>query len=123
MYDRVLNLACRAHELKERWFRPGLYSRLWICDVKLHERGQINFRWIYVWMDVGMCNEYTNKVDIMPVEGGMYLVNGKTVCDPDGLERACFEGVWAECERASLAELDVLQEPWGYLRCCRLAGA
>ena len=70
-----------------------------------------------------MCNEYTNKVDIMPVEGGMYLVNGKTVCDPDGLERACFEGVWAECERASLAELDVLQEPCGYLRCGRLAGA
>ena len=53
----------------------------------------------------------------------MYLVNGKTVCDPDGLERACFEGVWAECERASLAELDVLQEPCGYLRCGRLAGA
>lgn len=105
----VAGWASRAEELRERWFRGGPYSRLWLGRVRAHRSGgEVRFHWTYMWSDMGMCNVLRKRVRIMQVARNRYVVNRRVLCDLDGLENACFGGVWDECRGRALEELRVL---------------
>ena len=56
---------------------------------------------------MGMWCARRGRVNILQVAQNMYVVNRRILCDLDGLENACFGGVWGQCEAQALRELGV----------------
>ena len=110
MEDVIARWPSETQTLRERWFRGGTHSALWIgcARAKRAVGGEVVFRWIYTWMDMGMWHCMKKRVRIMQVSRNMCVVNRKIVCHLDGLESACFGGVRGECEALVFAELGVL---------------
>ena len=97
-----------AEALRARWFRGGPRSALWIGYVRARGRGElVRFHWMYSWSDMGMWFVCRKRVNILQVAQNMYVVNRRVLCDLDGLENACFGGVWGQCEAQALRELGV----------------
>lgn len=105
MQSLVEGWPARADELRERYFRRGIYSMLRIVRVHAKPDGSMSFTWRYQWRDMGMETVVSKRVRIEPREGGWYLVNGALACGLEGLERACFEGEWEACRLANLREI------------------
>jgi hypothetical protein len=95
-----------AELLRERWFRGGPRSALWVGRVT-GAAGVARFRWRYHWMDMGMHWKREKRVFIMQMARNCYVVNRRVLCDLEGLESACFRGAWGECEAQALRELGI----------------
>jgi hypothetical protein len=106
MQAAVSRWPSEAELLRERWFRGGPGSALWVGRVT-GAPGAALFRWRYHWMDMGMYWVRERRVRIMQVARDSYVVNRRVLCDLDGLESACFKGVCAECEAQALRELGI----------------
>lgn len=86
----------RVYELRDRWFRPGPRSMLWVDPARCRA-GRVVVHIRYCCMDFGMYYKRKKRVSIMQMSRDSYVVNRKLVCDLDGLERACFERMYEEC--------------------------
>lgn len=95
------------HLIKDKWFRPGLYSEFRVRSVRCRRNGSYELCWNYTWMDFGLCHTEDRVVVIEPDDGG-WACEGRRCKDLEGLESVVFEGVWAQLQRGVWDEIFTL---------------
>ena len=101
MYPHILAWANDPSGLKETWFRPGLYSCLWVNNVEEGADQSVSFTWEYMWMELGGCNVVKRRILVEKTETG-WCVGPKAFEAVGDAARVVCEGKWKRMERKAL---------------------